>query len=126
MNVARISDPEKAERTVAELLREHRSAVLAQAIRLTQGDVAWAEDVVQETFVRAWQNWQKMTAEQGSVRGWLLRVSHNLVMDEYRSARRRRGEVSLHPDNDVAVPEVTDNILLTSKFCVDAIVSLVL
>jgi RNA polymerase sigma-70 factor, ECF subfamily len=46
------------------------------------------------------------------VRGWLLRVAHNLVMDEYRSARRRKGERPLAPGDDVAGPEDVDQVLL--------------
>ena len=61
--------------------------------------------------MRAWQHWDRMTPEHGSVRGWLLRVAHNLVMSGYRSARRRHLEVSSREAEDIAVPEQTDRIL---------------
>ena len=92
-------------------INEHRSAVFAHALGLTCGDVGWSEDVVQETFLRAWRRWERMTPEHGSVRGWLMRVAHNLVMDGYRSARMRRGEVPLDEIGEPVLPESTDQIL---------------
>lgn len=100
-----------AEARLETLIDEHYPAVLSHALYLTCGDTAWAEDVVQETFVRAWRHWERMTPEHGSVRGWLMRVTHNLVMDGYRSARMRRGEVPLDEAEEVALPEWTDQIL---------------
>ena len=93
------------------LIDEHRVALFAYACRLTCGDDGWAEDVVQETFVRAWQHWDVMTPEFGSVRGWLTRVAHNLVMDGYRTARMRHGELPLEEAAEVALPEPTDQVL---------------
>jgi RNA polymerase sigma-70 factor (ECF subfamily) len=100
-----------AEARLEGLVAEHRRAVFAHALPLTRGDAGWAEDVVQETFLRAWRHWEKMTPEHGSVRGWLMRVAHNLVMDGYRSPRMRRGEVPIDVVDDVVVPESTDQIL---------------
>jgi RNA polymerase sigma-70 factor (ECF subfamily) len=103
--------------TSADVLRlqslfdEHRGAVYARVLRLTGGDAGWAEDVVQETFLRAWRRWDRMTADHGRVRAWLLRVAHNLVMDGYRAARRQRDEVPIEDVHDLALPESTDQIL---------------
>ncbi|HEX3786531.1 MAG TPA: sigma-70 family RNA polymerase sigma factor [Pseudonocardiaceae bacterium] len=93
------------------LIDEYRAAVFNYTRRLTCGDVDWAEDVVQETFLRAWRHRKHMTPEHGSIRGWLMRVAHNLVMDGYRSARMRRGELPLEQAGDVLLPEPTDQIL---------------
>jgi RNA polymerase sigma-70 factor (ECF subfamily) len=105
-----------AEDRLRTLVDGHRAAVFARALFLTRGDAAWAEDVVQETFLRAWRRWEHMSPEHGSVRGWLLRVAHNLVMDSYRSARMRRGEVSLDDvtlseARELTAPEWTDQVL---------------
>jgi len=100
-----------AEQRLIAIAGEHREAVLAHAVYLTRGDAAWAEDIVQETFLRAWRHWERLTPDQGSVRGWLLRVTHNLVMDEYRSVRKRRGELPLVSGDDIAVSESFDQVL---------------
>lgn len=93
-----------------QLLDEHRNVVFLRTLRLTHGDAAWAEDVVQETFLRAWRHRDRMTPEHGPVRAWLLRVAHNLVMDGYRSARLR-DHVSIDEVQEPAMPEATDQIL---------------
>jgi RNA polymerase sigma-70 factor, ECF subfamily len=100
-----------AEARLQTLIDEHRAAVFNYACHLTFGDADWAEDVVQETFLRAWRRWEHMTPEHGSVRGWLARVAHNLVMDGYRSARMRLGEVPLDDAAEIALPELTDQVL---------------
>lgn len=53
-------------------------------------DSALADDVVQETLLRAWQHPGILTRPEPVVRAWLCRVARNLVTDDLRSARRRR------------------------------------
>ena len=48
-----------------------------------------AEDVAQEVFVRLWKAPQRYVAERGRFLGWLLSVTRNRAIDEYRSRRRR-------------------------------------
>jgi RNA polymerase sigma-70 factor (ECF subfamily) len=48
-----------------------------------------AEDVVQESFVRAWQSLATVRDPEAVV-GWLFRVARNLALDRRRSASRRR------------------------------------
>jgi RNA polymerase sigma-70 factor, ECF subfamily len=103
--------PELAEARLEVLLDEHRRAVFARTVRLTNGDAGWAEDVVQETFLRAWRHAEQLTSDQGSVRGWLVRVAHNLVMDGYRSARMRHGEIPLEEAVEAEAPESSDKVL---------------
>ncbi|WP_064743109.1 sigma-70 family RNA polymerase sigma factor [Pseudonocardia spinosispora] len=105
------ADPaDDAGERLESLVNEYRGAVFAYARQLTRGDDGWAEDVLQETFLRAWQHSERLTPEYGSVRGWLMRVAHNLVMDGYRSARMRHDE-SLDVAGDIALPEPTGQIL---------------
>lgn len=53
-----------------------------------------AEDVVQETMLRAWRHCEGLSSEKGSVRGWLIRVAHNIAMDKIRMRRSRPIEVA--------------------------------
>ena len=75
-----------------ELYREHSDALLRYALRLT-GDRARAEDVVQETLLRACQHLHVFDDTERSPRAWLFRVTRNIIIDQQRSSRRRR-EVS--------------------------------
>jgi RNA polymerase sigma-70 factor (ECF subfamily) len=52
-----------------------------------------AEDVVQETMLRAWRKLDTLSPEQGSVGGWLRRVSYNIAVDRLRAKRARPPEV---------------------------------
>jgi RNA polymerase sigma-70 factor (ECF subfamily) len=71
---------------------EHAAALWRYAWRLT-GDSAHAEDVVQETLLRAWQHPQVFNNGQ-SPRAWLFTVARNIVIDDRRSARFRNEAIS--------------------------------
>jgi len=87
--VERTAAAETSAARVRDLISRYEGALLRQVTRLTNGDRAWAEDVVQETYIRAWRNADLLTTRHGSVRGWLFRVAHNIVVDGYRSATVR-------------------------------------
>lgn len=78
---------------VRSLYLEHGSVLLGYLIRLT-GDRQLAEDVVQETLVRAWRHRDRLTSDYGSVRGWLITVARNIVTDQRRARRSRPHEVA--------------------------------
>ena len=70
------------------LFDEHGAALWRYAMRLT-GDRARAEDVVQETLLRAWQHPEVVDDTERSARAWLFTVARNMIIDERRSARFR-------------------------------------
>jgi RNA polymerase sigma-70 factor (ECF subfamily) len=82
----------KGEDLVRQLYAEHGRSLLAYATRLT-GDRAAAEDVVQETLVRAWKHADDLENGKGSVRGWLLTVARNIIVDRARARSSRPQEV---------------------------------
>jgi RNA polymerase sigma-70 factor, ECF subfamily len=83
----------RGEDLVRSLYDEHGASLLAYATRLTN-DRAAAEDIVQETLLRAWKHADALTAEKGSVRGWLLTVARNIVTDRARARAVRPPEVA--------------------------------
>lgn len=86
------------EALVRAIYDEHGRALLAYATRLLGGDRVAAEDVVQETLVRAWRNPHVLTNGKGSTRGWLLTVARNIVTDRIRARAARPQEVPEVPD----------------------------
>jgi RNA polymerase sigma-70 factor, ECF subfamily len=82
-----------AEEFVTRLYAENGVFVLSYVTGLLN-DRHLAEDVVQETMLRAWRHWAQFSAEKGSVRGWLIRVAHNIAMDKIRMRRSRPVEVA--------------------------------
>jgi RNA polymerase sigma-70 factor, ECF subfamily len=71
----------------------HASVLLAYALRLTGGDRARAEDVVQETLVRAWRNLHRLDDAVSPVRPWLFTVAQRVAIDAHRARRARPPEV---------------------------------
>ena len=84
-----------------QLHQEHAAALWGFCLHLT-GDPVQAEDVVQETLLRAWNHPQVLDRSRGSTRAWLFTVARNLVIDEWRSKRHQvetpTGEVPEQPD----------------------------
>lgn len=109
-------------RLIEALVQGHRSSLLAYTVRFTGGDRAWAEDIVQETFLRAWHHIDRMTAAHGSVRAWLMRVAHNLAVDSRRGRRacpsgidfsQLPGHTAADSADDVASSLVVEQALAT-------------
>ena len=90
------------EALVRALYEEHGRALLAYATRLTR-DRAAAEDVVQETLMRAWRHPEVLVNGRGSVRGWLLTVARNIVTDRIRARSARPAEVAESESQPAAV-----------------------
>jgi RNA polymerase sigma-70 factor (ECF subfamily) len=76
------------------LYAEHSGPVLAYLLKLTR-DRARAEDLLQETMLRAWRRPEAFQPGRGSVRAWLCTVAHNLVVDDARSRAARPTETEL-------------------------------
>jgi RNA polymerase sigma-70 factor (ECF subfamily) len=74
----------------AELIRAlhdaHGPALFRYVARLTH-DYGFAQDVVQETLLRAWRRPAILEQSDESARAWLFTVARNLVIDDRRSAR---------------------------------------
>jgi RNA polymerase sigma-70 factor (ECF subfamily) len=84
---------ETGDRELRALYDAHALALLAYALRLCDGDRALAEDLVQETLVRAWRNLDRLDPSAAPVRPWLFTVAQHLAIDAHRARRARPTEV---------------------------------
>jgi RNA polymerase sigma-70 factor (ECF subfamily) len=84
---------EADEAALREMYDAHAGALLAYSMRLTNGDRARAEDVVQETMLRAWRHREALDEARGPVRPWLFTVAHHIAIDAYRARAARPTEV---------------------------------
>lgn len=74
---------------LSDLYRGYWDALLENAVYLVDNDRAGAEDVVQETLLRAWRSGLENVTD---VRPWLFRVQLNVVRSLHRNRTRvRRG-----------------------------------
>lgn len=81
-----MTDPDQAARLRA-IHDAHSQELLRYVMRLTRGDMALAEDVVQESLLRLWRKPELLANCTDGVRAWLYTVARNLVIDDRRSAR---------------------------------------
>lgn len=86
-----VESARKGDRVAFErLYHRHRNRIYGLVWRLCGGDAALAEDLLQESFIRAWQ---KLDSFRGDSRfgTWLHRLSANVALSERRSRMRRMG-----------------------------------
>ena len=114
--------PDEDARLLRELHDQHAQSVWRYVVHLT-GDRAMADDVVQETLLRAWRRPEVLDQSQQSARAWLFTVARNLVIDDRRSART----VHEAPMGSVPEPEATADqadALLDAWLVADALAEL--
>ena len=90
------------EEGVAAAYREHGPELYRFVLR-GLGDSGAAQDVVQETFVRAWRAGERFDPELSSLRGWLFAIARNAMVDHRRAAAARPWQQALV---DPVAPEV--------------------
>lgn len=64
-----------------------------------------AEDLAQETIVRAFRNWEKFDHTKGHVRAWVFKIADNVLKSHFRAVKRDRS-VLLYPDQDIPDQDV--------------------
>lgn len=91
------------EELIRALYEQHASPLLAFVRRLVNGDRASAEDIVQETLLRAWRHADELSAE--SVRPWLFTTARRIAVDAARARAARPREAPIEDP-----PTATDGI----------------
>ncbi|MFI9560166.1 sigma-70 family RNA polymerase sigma factor [Nonomuraea endophytica] len=96
---------------VAALYREYHRPLLGFVIRLVGGDRQWAEDVVQETMIRAWRSAGQLDPDTSSLMPWLATVARRIVIDDRRRKDARPQESGDGPLESVPVPDEMESLL---------------
>ena len=96
-----------------QLHDEHAAALWRHCLRLTGRDQARAEDVMQQTLLRAWRHIDELEDFPGSVRAWLFTVARNILIDEWRSTRSRHEVATAEVPEPAAIGDQTDQQLLS-------------
>ena len=105
-------DPDAAIRQ----LYSHYAKALHGYVEQFCPDRASADDIVQETFIRAWRHLPQLSADDRPVRPWLFRVARNLLIDADRAARARPTTVpgsAAEVGTDSGLEEILDRQLVS-------------
>lgn len=81
---------------LGQLYDRFGQAVYSLCLRIVR-DGATAEELTQEVFVRLWRSAASFEPTRGRVSTWLLRIAHNLALNE---VRRRQSRPVIAPDVD--------------------------
>ena len=85
--------PDQEDELLRELYSRYRRPLFGYVLRAVGGDHQHAEDVVQETLLRAWRNAHSLSVDQAGP--WLYTVARNLVVSGYRRQSARVDEVPI-------------------------------
>ncbi|WP_210324338.1 RNA polymerase sigma factor [Aestuariivirga litoralis] len=108
------------EQAFAVLLQRYYKDVYRVVWRLTSGH-ADTEDVTQEAFLRLWSN-PGQVREAKALKGWLLRVASNLVMDRFRRKPTEELEAADEVPDGRESAETTHDVSYVSR-CMDAAIT---
>ncbi len=79
-------------RVFEELLSSHLDSLFRTAVRLCRGNIADAEDLLQDALLRAFDGFSSLR-EQTSARSWLFRILIHTNLNRVRARRRRPEDV---------------------------------
>jgi RNA polymerase sigma-70 factor, ECF subfamily len=96
-----------------QLHEEHALALWRFCLRLVGNDEGRAEDVVQETMLRAWRHRAILESSPPALRAWLYTVARNIVTDEWRRQRNHRETSVAEVPESSTSDETVDHMLLS-------------
>jgi RNA polymerase sigma-70 factor (ECF subfamily) len=99
-----------ADAAIRDLYSRHARALHGYVERFCP-DRASADDIVQETFIRAWRHLPQLSADDRPIRPWLFRVARNLLIDASRAARAQPTTVQVRLAEDAPTDPELDQIL---------------
>jgi len=108
--------PRDADAAVRQLYSRHAGALYSYVQRFCP-DRASADDIVQETFIRAWRHLPQLSADNRPIQPWLFRVARNLLTDADRAKRSRpvtvQAEHAEDAEDDSGLDQVLDRQLVS-------------
>jgi RNA polymerase sigma-70 factor (ECF subfamily) len=97
---------------ITALYQTYHAPLMGFVLRLAGGDRQHAEDVVQETMVRAWREAGRLDLSGPSLMPWLTAVARRIVIDDHRRKRARPAETGGRTVTDMPVDDDTTATVL--------------
>lgn len=85
--------PVEPEARMKELIETHSRPLYRFLLGLTFGERQAAEDLLQETLLRAWRKINELNTDVATLRPWLLTVARRIAIDAARARQARPAEV---------------------------------
>jgi RNA polymerase sigma-70 factor (ECF subfamily) len=105
-------DPAGSERRMREIFTANVRPLRRFLLRQTHGQAEAADDLLQETMLRAWRKVDELPQNAESIRRWLFTVARNLAIDAARARQSRPVEVCGEDISWVgAIEETYDGLL---------------
>jgi RNA polymerase sigma-70 factor (ECF subfamily) len=96
-----------------QLHDEHAAALWRFCLRLVGNDRGRAEDVVQETMLRAWRHRKVLESPPPALRAWLFTVARNIAIDDWRSHRAMKETTVAEVPEQATGDDANDQLLLS-------------
>lgn len=115
---------QKNDQTAIKLIYENYSASLYGVIyKIVQSEES-AQEVLQDCFVKIWQNSSKYNSEKGRLFTWLINIARNSAIDKIRSAPFRRArELQSMIDKDGLQKEIGLSHIIIADMGLQKIIS---
>jgi RNA polymerase sigma factor (sigma-70 family) len=104
---------QQRDETAFSYLYDNYAAALNGVIYGMVNDFAQAEDILQEAFLKIWNNIDSYDATKGKLYTWMRRITNNLTLDILKSKLHR--QQSLVVENELAVTNVQGNNNITER-----------
>lgn len=105
---------QRRDQTAFAYLYDNYSAALNGVIARMVDDNQLAEDILQETFVKIWNNFGQYDAAKGRLFTWMINITRNLTIDTLRSKGYKKQQKISQDENFVSSTQ--DKNYSTSKF----------
>lgn len=96
---------------IRHLYQLHGQPLYRFLLRFTLGERHAAEDLLQETLLRAWRNLDALTPDMTALRPWLFTVARRIAIDAGRMRQARPAEAAADPSALAATEDPIERFL---------------
>ncbi|MFC5048625.1 sigma-70 family RNA polymerase sigma factor [Aquimarina hainanensis] len=102
------------EKEFSDLFDQHYTPLYNYAFKRL-GEKDMSEEIVQETFIKLWQNFESVQKEKRSVQSYLIIVLKNKIIDFYRKSKAREKNTNLYFINKELSEELDNEWEINSR-----------